>query len=71
MTSMVYVRESDIDDDFRQPVDGSWQFVGLIKMAMEMLSGEGDGLFYCERDLERHELIVCFDEVSGSCTEVQ
>ena len=71
MTSMVYVKESDIADDDRQPVDGSWEFVGLPRRAMEMLSREGDGLFYCERDLEHHELIVCFDEVSGSCTEVQ
>lgn len=69
MTSMVYVRESDIDDDFRQPVDGSWEFVGLPRRAMEMLSREGTGLFYCER--EGRDFVVCFDEVSGSCTEVQ
>lgn len=69
MTSMVHIRESDINDDDRQPVDGSWAFVGLVKWAMEILSGEGVGLFYCER--EEQDLIVCFDTVSGTCNTVQ
>lgn len=71
MTSMVHVYDRDIADDYPKPVDGSWEFVGLIRLAMEMLSREGAGLFYCERDIERAELIVCFDTVLGACTEVQ
>lgn len=63
MTSMVYVSQSDIADDIPQPADGSWEFVGLPRRAMEMLSAEGAGLFYCER--EGRDFVVCFDEVSG------
>jgi len=64
MISRLYILERDINDD-PQPAAGSWEFLGLVHWAMEILSREGAGLFYCERDLERHELIVCFDELSG------
>lgn len=69
--SRIYIEEADIADDCRQPVDGSWEFVGLVKWAMKILSREGAGLFYCERNIERAELIVCFDEVSGACATAQ
>ena len=70
MTSRLYVLERDIADD-PQPVDGSWEFLGLVKWAMEILSREGAGLFYCERDIRARELVVCFDTVSGACATAQ
>jgi hypothetical protein len=41
----------------------------LVKWAMEILSTEGPGFFYCERD--GTYLIVCLDGALGSCITVQ
>lgn len=68
MIAMLHILESDLDDD-PDPVDGSWEFVGLVKWAMEILSAEGPGAFYCERD--DTYLIVCLNGVLGSCITVQ
>jgi hypothetical protein len=65
---MLHILERDLDDD-SDPVDGSWEFVGLVKWAMEILSDEGPGVFYCERD--DTYLIVCLNGVLGSCITVQ
>ena len=65
---MLHILETDLDDDL-DPVDGSWEFVGLVKWAMEILSAEGPGVFYCERD--DIYLIVCLNGVLGSCITVQ
>jgi hypothetical protein len=68
MISMLHILETDLDDDL-DPVDGSWEFVGLVKWAMEILSTEGPGFFYCERD--GTYLIVCLDGALGPCITVQ
>ncbi len=68
MIAMLHILERDLDDD-SDPVDGSWEFVGLVKWAMEILSAEGPGVFYCERD--DTYLIVCLNGVLGSCITVQ
>jgi hypothetical protein len=64
VTSRLYVLERDIADD-PQPAAGSWEFLGLVKWAMEILSREGTGLFYCERDIRARELVVCFEKNAG------
>ena len=66
---MVHIYDRDIVDDYPKPVDGSWRFVGLVRLAMEILSRQGEGLFYCEP--EEQDLIVCCDTVSEACTTVQ
>jgi len=64
VTSRLYVLERDIADD-PQPAAGSWEFLGLVKWAMEILSKEGAGLFYCERDIRAGEVVVCFEKNAG------
>lgn len=69
MIGRLYIDERDFDDD-PKPADGSWAFVGLVRWAMEILGADGPGAFYCERDIERAELIICLDGSPGPCVTV-
>ncbi len=63
MIGRVYIDESDLDIDPR-PLPGSWEFVGLVRHAMQLLTRDDTGgVLYCVRDHHRRELIVCLDQL--------